>query len=374
MPKQIKRVMLLIQEMGFGGAERVMSNLANYFSENNIKVLLVTLHGESAYKLNPKIQQVKIDTFNNDDLPSIIKLVPKYLRRVIFARVIRLQRLAKEFKPDVALCFLEVMTILGPLSLKGLGIPVVVSERNNPALHFTRDGFLKHIFFKLANGCIFQTKSVSNYFSRSIRKKSVVIPNPVFLPQDVQRFQGDRDKVIVGVGRLEAQKNFELLIKAFHLTTKEFPEYKLIIYGEGNERNKLESLIQSLNLQGKVELPGTVQDIHKKIVSASLFVFSSKYEGFPNALLEAVALGIPSISTDCPFGPNEIIKHIKNGILVPVDNPEALADAMKKLLSDKSTCNSFSTEGEKVREMYSSEIICKKYLDYLTLIAHCKRK
>jgi glycosyltransferase involved in cell wall biosynthesis len=207
----------------------------------------------------------------------------------------------------------------------GLGIKHIISERNDPA-HFggsTITRIVSRLLMRKANGFVFQTKDAQAFYGGEIAKHSVIIPNPLFIGDDYPdtQYVGEREETIVTTGRLNKQKNHPLLIRAFKRIAVEFPEYKLIIYGEGPERQNDEALISELGLQERVLLPGTINDVPAKIYKSSLYVLSSDFEGMPNALMEAMALGLPCISTDCPCGgPRELIYKGYIGMLVPVDD------------------------------------------------------
>ena len=158
----------------------------------------------------------------------------------------------------------------------------------------------------------------------------MIIPNPI---EKISIGKVKKEKVIINVGKLMDQKNQKLLIKAFSKIADKYPEYKLKIYGEGPKRKELESLVKELGLSEKVEMPGWTPDIFDKVAAAELFVLSSDYEGLSNALLEAMMLGVPCISTDCA-GSNEIIRNNINGILVPAGGLKELVSAMQRILND----------------------------------------
>ena len=182
------------------------------------------------------------------------------------------------------------------------------------------------------------------------------------------QYTGEREKIIVTTGRLNKHKNHSLLICAFKRIVAFFPDYRIIIYGEGPERLNDEILIRKLGLQEYVLLPGTTNNVPEKIYKASLYVLTSDFEGMPNSLMEAMALGLPCISTDCPCGgPRELIVSGKNGMLVPVGDEDALANAMKKLLNDERYAIELGKNAMKIREELSMDIICRKWYEYLKM-------
>lgn len=324
----MKKIDIITKAMTSGGAERVIAQLANYFVTRGICCRIITTDDrEVMYPLNEKIKIVPIGKKSDN---KVIDRVVRYsaLRKVVLSN-----------RPDVVLTMPEDTGIYVILSLLGTGIPVYVSERNNPwvmpNVKITR--FLRKIAYPFATGVIFQTETAKSFFSPRIQKKGVVLPNPVDAARIPAPYKGQREKRFAAIGRLESQKNFPLLLRAFAEFNKEIQGYKLTIYGEGREREKLENLIKDLGLQNNIELPGRDKDVLNKINSAAAFILSSDYEGMPNALIEAMCMGMPVISTDCPSGgPRELILDSKNGLLVQVNDLNGLADAMKKIVGKNS--------------------------------------
>lgn len=280
--------------MNEGGAERVVANLANAFAKDNEVSIVITINDTSKYELNSDILFYSLD---EDKVPKNIVL--KNVKRMK-----KFKKIIKCFKPDIIVSFLPEPSYRALLLSFFNKIPVIVSVRNDPKVEYKslKDKILMRLLYPLASGFVFQTKEAQEYFGSKIQSKSIVIPNPVDKRFLEKNCEGQRSNTIVTVGRLEEQKNHELLINAFSKITNEIPEYKLIIYGEGSLRERLEQQIKNLKLEEKVLLPGVEKNIEEKIYNARLFVLSSNYEGMPNALMEAMALGIPSISTDCPCG------------------------------------------------------------------------
>ena len=225
------------------------------------------------------------------------------------------------------------------------------------------------ILYPKANGFIFQTKEAQEYFPKKIQNKSTIIfnsLNPDFL---IDRFKGVRDKEIVSVGRLAEQKNQELLIKAFAKFHQIHPEYELTIYGEGPLKEKLQNLVKDLNMEEFIKLPGIENDIKTKIYKASFFVLSSDYEGMPNSLMEALTLGLPCISTDCPCGgPKTLIEDGINGILTEVGNIDMLTEKMNMIIEHPELKDTLSKNAQKNIEKMHPEKINKQWEEYLESI------
>lgn len=325
----MKKILFYIDSLYRGGAQRVMSNLVAYFS-NNYDVVLVN-------DFVPDNQKVDYD------LPVNIKKI--YLRKSPdgnpvtknISRIIILRKTIIKENPDTVLSFLGNPNKRMLIATIGLKCRKVVSVRNDPS-HEYGGGNLSRWFarrlFSRADGVVFQTQDASKYFQKSVQNKSTIIMNPV----SKQFYQVNRctpEKDVVTVGRFEAQKNHLLLLQAWKEIEQSFPDDHLIIYGDGSLRKEYEEYIQEQGLNDRVLLPGIVKDIPQKLASAKLFVLSSDFEGMPNALMEAMAVGLPVISTDCPCGgPRMLIQDLSQGILVPCKDVNALKKAMKELLGN----------------------------------------
>lgn len=345
----MKKIDIITRAMTSGGAERVIAQLANYFVTNDICCRIITTDKrEVMYPLDEKVQVISVGKKSDN----------KVIDRVV--RYSTLRKIVLSDRPDVVLTMPEDTGIYVILTLLGTGISVYVSERNNPwvmpNVKITR--FLRKLAYPFAKGIVFQTEMAKSFFSEHIQKKGVVLQNPVDATRIPEPYTGERKKVFAAVGRLEPQKNFPMLIKAFSEFHKEEKDYQLIIYGEGKERTNLEKLIKQLNLEGSVSLPGRNKDVLNAINDSAAFILSSDYEGMPNALIEAMCMGMPVISTDCPSGgPRELICDGKNGLLVRVNDINGMTDAMRKIVGENSKLfgeNAYVT-GKKLTDPYVFE-------------------
>lgn len=342
------KIMFVTHSMRFGGAERVMSLLCNEAVKRDNEIILTVMDDEKiiAYPLDEKVKVELLPTPTVRKLGKFKELI-KSLRAIILAN-----------KPDVIVSFFNSSAVFSRMASRGLSIPIIFSERNDPNNNI--NGFSENLFqffaLRLAKHIVFQTEGARSYYGKKFHKKSSVIINPFSSDNLPEEYVGEREKIIVSVGRLNAQKNQKILIEAFSKLEKNYPEYKLIIYGEGPLRGDLEALIKSKGLEDKIYLPGTDKAVLEKINSASLFAFSSDYEGLPNALIEAMILGLPCVSTDCsPGGARELIENYKNGILVPCGDADAMAEAMEYMLSDPHKAASMGKEAKKLSERTSVE-------------------
>lgn len=320
------KILFCIGNLLKGGAERVAANLCNYLINEN-EIMIVTTKGKkSEYKLDKKI---KVECLESEETNK--NFVLKNIDRLKV-----LKEIMKTENPDIIISFLpEPSYRILFLKLFNRKLKVIVSVRNDPKIEYKTiiSRIIMKVLYPLADGFVFQTKEAQDYFNKKIQKKSTIIPNPIKEEFICEPYSGKREKIIVTVGRLEEQKNHKMLIDAFSKLPEQFNEYKLIIYGEGNLRKSLEEQVKKLNLTNRVLLPGQVYNIKEKIYKASLFVLSSDYEGMPNALMEAMALGIPCISTDCPCGgPRFLIKNGYNGYLIPTNDIYSLCKTMENVL------------------------------------------
>ncbi len=364
------KILFYIDAMSRGGAQRVMSYIINHNCDIGNDIVLATDYRENINKEFPINQKVK----------------RIYLRDVVFGnsfvknmeRVVRLRKTVKEEKPDIILSFLGNVNLRMLIGTVGTGAVKCVSVRNNPYKEYGKSGLRKiasRQIFKLADGVVFQTKDARCYFPKKVQRNSRIILNPVsdsFF--DNENIEERHD--IVAVGRLENQKNYKLLIKAFSLIRKEYPSDNLIIYGDGILRSELIEFIQASGLNGRVILKGNIQNVAEEIRAAKCFVMSSDYEGLPNALMEAMALGVPVISTDCPCGgPRTLIRTNFEGILVPVGDDNLMAAAMRRILSDRPLQNRMHIAEKQRANDFKSDIILQEWDDYFSeMIMKKKRK
>lgn len=351
-----KKIVVVTRNMVGDGAERVIAQLVNYFAAQGKRCSIVTLNDDEVfYKLDPSISVLPVGQKSGN------KLLDKLLRyRQVRKLVLREQ-------PDLVLSMPEEIGVYVLLALLGTRIPVYVSERNNPwvmpDVKVTR--LLRTLMYPFARGIIFQTEMARSFFPASIQAKGVVLKNPVDASRIPAQFQGQREKVIVAAGRLSEQKNMPLLLKAFARFSPEYPEFKLRIFGEGELREELTALAHSLQIGEKTELPGRSTTLLEKMNSAAMFVLSSDYEGMPNVLLEAMCMGMPAISTDCPSGgPRELIEDGVNGLLVPVGDEAALHAAMERM-ADPEFAEKMAGAAYEIRETLTSREVFVSWYRYL---------
>lgn len=355
----MKKILFYIDHRNRGGAQRVMVELANYFSAHyKYKIIFATQISstEQAYKLNPDIKEVVLENKN----------VKNFVRKQMY-RIRALSDLCGREKPDIVISFLIITNIIALIAGKRNRIPVLISVRNDPAHdHSGILHYLMRYFYPGAAGWVFQTEGAKEYFKSWIKGESDTILNPVSMEvlKEIEhgRITGENQNNIVAVGRLDKQKRHDLLINAYYKAYGRNSDTKLVIYGEGEERANLEQRIRELGIEEKVVLAGITEHVVEKIRSAKMFVLSSDYEGMPNALLEAMAAGLPVISTDCPCGgPAMLIEDGKNGFLIPTGDGAMLCKKMTELSEEEETAYRMGREAVKIREKCDIDRISRQW-------------
>lgn len=356
------KIMFYTSSMGKGGAERVISVLANNLISCNEICIVVNTTKNAAYELDKKIKLIELDkTYNKISIYRNIK------------RIIDTKKVVEKEKPDIIISFLP-MPSYKILSLKNKfkNIPIIVSDRNDPKEEYKTfiNKVLMKSLYKRADGFVFQTKEQKEYFNKKIKDKSVIIHNPIkdeFLENNLKNII--KEKTIITVGRLVEQKNHEMLISAFAKVYSKHKDYKLKIFGDGPLKEELQKQIERLQLKDKIQLCGVSDNIKEELEKAEIFVLSSNYEGMPNVLIEAMAVGLPCISTDCPCGgPREVIETEKNGILVPIKSEKELVNSIEKLINDKEYSNKIGNNATEIKNKLNTNKIVTEWKEFITNI------
>lgn len=342
---------------GYGGAEKSLILLANQLSQRGHSVTLVTVTANNnVYQLDEGVKCNYIPDIGANKLG------------VIAHRYLELKRYFAKQHTDLVISFWFQIGIMSMILSKFHGFKIIYSERGDPAdiEYDGLNGIIRTLSFPFFDGFVFQTKGARDFFNKKMRQKSCIIHNAINIDEGKIGAVPQKKKYIIGIGRLHRQKNFQLLIKAFAKIQKDYHDYFLVIYGEGEQRDELQTLISQLAMDKKVILFGNTSEIMQKLLEAEIFVLSSDFEGMPNALMEAMALGLPCISTDCtPGGAAELIDNHKNGVLVEKNNVNALAEAMRLLLDNPDVAQQYGNAAKKIRETHSLDKIYDKWNDYL---------
>ena len=352
------RYLFVSPGLRFGGAERVMSILANEWHRHGeeVRFFLTGTPAESWYPLDAGIEIVS-------DFEAAQKV---RIEQFIHIREIRKE--CTRWKPDAVISFYNDICALAAIAIRGLHIPLIYSERNDPNRVNQRwiDKFYRKIVERKPDRFVFQTEGARRCYPDKVQRKSIVLLNPMNTTSFPMHDYEDEEKTIVSVGRLEPQKNQRLLIDAFSLIQDRLPDYRLVSYGEGHLRDQLEDQIQKKNMQNCVFLPGAKTGIQDYIRKASLFVLSSDYEGLPNALIEAMAIGLPCISTDCsPGGARELIQNGKNGLLVPCGDAAKLAAAMEEMVLNRKLATECGKNAREIQNIVEYSAIAKEWMSFL---------
>lgn len=341
---KVKKITFIIGSMGNGGAEKVISVLANDYIIKGWNVdIIVLLENKVCYYLDKKINIVD---FSGNTQKRLLRL-PYWLKSI--------RKYIKINNPTVVLSFVARINIITYFASIYTPIKLFVSERNDPKF----DGrgrivdLLTKIIYPKVEGVIFQTNKVNSYFPKL--NNSCIIANPISVSEVIK---SKEKNVIVNVGRLSKQKNQKMLIKVFSTIANDYPKYILEIYGDGELHDELNNYIVSLDMQDKIFLKGNVKEIHKAICDSKLFVLSSDYEGLSNALLEAMALGLPCISTKCA-GAEEFVTHKINGYLVDINDEIAMKNAINEMLEDNIVRQNCGINAKKSSSAFEKEEILK---------------
>lgn len=345
---------------GAGGAERQIILLSNQLAMRGHEVVLCVLaENKSTYTIDERVRVVDLSEVECSARSSIGK---------ILKRLIAFRKLIKKEKPDVVINYnLQSAYFCLTLSTKQRG-KVVYSERGDPydAEYSGLLGKIRDLTVPRMDGLVFQSEGARDFFDDRVKRKSVVIHNSVNVPQDKYPIPDVREKRIVNVGRLHPQKNQKLLIDAFAKIAGAFPEYVLDIYGDGELHDELQEQINSCDLVDRVILHPSRKDIWDCIYKASLFVLTSDYEGMPNALMEAMALGLPCISTDCrPGGARTLIEDGVNGFVVPLRQTDSLAQAMTLCLSNSELSERLAMNARKLSGTHCEKVLFDKWDQFI---------
>lgn len=358
----MKKVLIVTHKMSGGGCERVIAQLLGCFARDGIDCILATECGvPSFYDLPESVRQIYL-SFGNTLRP---KDIPRAYRK--------LRRLVMKEKPDVVLAMPEKVNVWTVLFLLGCGVPVVVSERNDPHRHPENKikRLLRLLVYPFANGFVFQTKEAAMFFSKKIRSRGVVLDNPLDRGRIPKPYQGDRRHVIAAAGRLHPQKNFSMLIRAFARFYKTNPSYSLVIYGEGEEEGALMRLASSLGVAGAVDLAGQSETLLEKVNDCAMFVLSSDYEGMPNVLIEAMACGLCCIATDCPIGGvRSLIQDEENGLLIRPGDESALCAAMERVAADGALAGRLGKNAARIQKRLDETVVAEEWKNYLERVAN----
>ena len=332
----------------WGGAQRVTNILANALSQrHNITVAYCFDSGRSL-DFSERCEIRKLPDYDGND-PWPMKTI------CILKQAKALKELKKERSIDASISLGNVGNLINALS-RGKE-RVICSERNNPKRSLGKLFFLTRLAYARADHVVFQSEDVRRMYPEQIRRKSTILKNPLPIPRPADK---ERKKKIVALGRLTAQKNHALLIRSFAGFHRQFPEYSLHLYGEGELEAEMRRLIDSLQLSDCVFLEGNQADVHEQIRDAEQFVLSSDYEGLSNALLECMSMGIACISTKCE-GSVDVIRDGENGLLAELGDEEALTRQMCRLARDPELRQRLERQAMEDMKAFDQNVVVKDW-------------
>ena len=353
------KIIYLLASLGSGGAERVVSLLANRMCEDGHDIQIVCLkYNDVYYTLHDRIKVVAATVHASNRIMELF-----WLRKYI-----------QKEKPDVVIPFTEGVYCFTILALLGTRIPIIASERLDPAAMSLPRKFLKRLLLPYADWLVVQTESIKAYFPKRIQKKTSVIYNPVNdeafenprMDSRVQSsnaassVQSSKQNRIISVARLYPQKNQKMMIEAFAKIADEFPDWQLVIFGEGPLRSSLELLVKSLQLEGRVLLPGRTEHVIEELRKSKFFCLSSDYEGMSNSMIEAICVGLPVVSTKVS-GTEELVTNGVDGFLVGVRKVDELTTVFRRLLLDESLRIKMGINCMKKSSLFSLDSIVEQW-------------
>lgn len=354
----MEKYMFVIPSLSIGGAERAVSNFANELVRQNRKVVVLKYFDtEHDYAVSKGVRVINLSGGTEID----------YNRISYFQKIVKIRRCLKEECPDFILPFLPQVTIHVTLAGYDLRKKIIHTIRNNPkdSPHNRCMRLMRNCIVFFSHKTIVQTEQQRDYFPKIIHKKIHILRNIVPDIFFQKKREPSREKnLLVSVGRLIEQKNYEMLIKALAIVDKTYSDFKMEIYGNGPLKHDLEVLIKDTGLEDKIRLMGRNDKIHEVYQRASLYILSSDFEGMPNSLMEAMASGVPCISTNCPTGPNDLIENNRTGLLVPVGDTSAMAEAILWMLTHTDESKEMGTKAsEYIEKQCKGDKIAKQIIE-----------
>jgi GalNAc-alpha-(1->4)-GalNAc-alpha-(1->3)-diNAcBac-PP-undecaprenol alpha-1,4-N-acetyl-D-galactosaminyltransferase len=375
------KVTLLIYALDGGGAQRVMSILANYWARSGWDVTLILLIDDSQPPFYPLVPEVKLRQLGIiGDSPSGITLL-----KTGWSRMQILRSAIVESKPNVMISFINTVNVLTSIASWNLNIPIIVSEHTYPA--FTDVNKIWQLVMKWtyrhADRVALLTQSALPFYPIAQGYRPIVIPNPVLTPvPEISTVDGGSagtgrllpTPMLIAVGRLHEVKGFDLLLTAFSQIQAKYPDWHLTILGEGPMRSALEDLRSQLGLKDRVHFPGQVADVNAYLRQADIFVLSSRFEGFPMAICEAMACGLPVLAVNCLSGPSDIIRDGIDGVLVPANDIDALASGIEDLIANPDKRQRLAQAAPQILERFGLERVMELWTDTVFQVTKKRRE
>ncbi|MFC3773503.1 glycosyltransferase [Paenibacillus sp. GCM10012303] len=351
----IKSVLFIIHRLSYGGAEKNLTFVANELSRKGFKVHVFTYEDVvQHYSLDENVIHITEKNISNT----------RGIRR--FVQIFQIKKVIKVIKPDVVISFLNFPNLLSILATRFTSTPVIISERADP---YRRNGLfdiIRQYTYRFADGAVFQTDGARDYFNKILVNKSCVIPNPV-----IRKFTDEtvveRKNEISFVARFElVQKRQDLMLLAFRKVVDKYPDIKLVFYGDGPDEKYVQEMVDRLNLYEHVRFEGVVDHVAEKVRYSRMFVLTSDYEGIPNALIEAMSVGVPVVATDCsPGGARMLIEDNVNGRLVPRGDINEIYNAIIFLIENEQIAEDYGRKATEVVERFTPSKVISMWEEYI---------
>ena len=360
----VRKIVFHLNCLEQGGAERVVTNLANRFAKEGYQVIIATeWYGENEFQIDSDVRRVHVGLREGDE--------KKHHLIQFLLRVKYLREFLKEEKPDILIPFARKALYRGLMAAYFMKIPVLISVRTDPAQHYIRisDKVQMRLLLPRADGCVFQTQGAREFFAPRLQDNSRIILNPIHEKYIGVPKPEKRTKTVVQSGRLVDFKYQPMLVRAFVKVHEKHPAYDLKIFGGDSfdgTKEILEDLIRENKAQDYIHLMGASDSLEKDMADAALFAFTSEWEGLPNALMEAMALGLPIVATDCPCGgPRTIMTNEVDGLLIPIKDEQALVNGINRLIENPDLAERLGTEARKIADRANGQAVYEQWRDYI---------
>ena len=351
-----KRILFVVSQLKVGGAAKMIKYVANVCTGCFRDVTLLTYYDDyTPDDVNPSIKRINLGVTASG--------IPIWRIKAF----VRLRRVVKKGRYDIVCSFLPDVSMMSRLATMGIDTITVSAERGDP---FQFSKFWKRLVswtYKHSDYCFFQLERARDYFGEQVASHSFVIPNPYVPVDGVTPYYGERRRTIVSAGRFAEQKRFDILIKAFARVHEAHPEYRLVLYGEGDCKSKYEELSKSLSIEGFIDYPGYVKNVASHIREDGIFVLSSDYEGIPNSLIEAMSVGLPCVATDCtPGGASFLTNKGERGLLIPTHEAEKMANAINRIIENSELASQLSRKANEIIKELDINVINKMWMEAFT--------
>ena len=358
------KILFVTDSLSFGGAAKMLVFVAEGLAKKGHECFIVNLNTS---KLLDRMPSQKVKVFNAD-------IIFKNSAKTNYQWIKYTYSIVKSVSPSVIIGFATLGNFCASLVGKLLSIPSIIAERSDPFHVYSkinRLGKLKLTIINQATGAVFQSEGASKFYSKRITRHSAIIPNPIFVEGSIPPVDyNELPKTIVSLGRLDnKQKRFDVLLKGFKAFHDSHPDYCLNIYGSGADEGFVQNIIDKFYLNNCVSMKGKTNKPMEILSTEGIFVITSDFEGISNSLMEAMAVGLPVISTDhSPGGARMLIKDHSNGLLIPTNDPEALANALSEFADNNDLARSCGTNARQILSKYTPEKCIENWESFLKSI------